>query len=319
MSNNIISRLIGRFLGPVNPKHLNSQDSSQLFYTLVEKTKFKITFILGFRNLGGLKKNISYYLYHKFCIFICKRRGDSRINYVSKNKYADAFKLNGFFLKNPTPNVIDALDLLNGKISTEMCAPSNNTSSFKFVYNYYFKNEEFDTLRALITDEITEIVRSIYQCNFLVHNAYLERQFTTKDIPKRSSWLWHFDDIADCQIKIFYFVTDVDKDRGATRLHNLDNSKEMMKLGFLDRYKISNNVESILTDENKIYYAEGERGTVFMFDPKVMHKSVNPERSYRDIIVLEVFPSPYEELKYLPDNNVDTWKSPLNLLFSKHQ
>lgn len=164
---------------------------------------------------------------------------------------------------------------------------------------YYFDEHEFEVVSCLLDKETRSIIRSLYDCNFLVLSAMTYRFVPPSDefVP-RSTWLWHSDDHPDCLIKLFYYLNDTSRKNSALQVHPLSSSMKIKKAGFHDRRNVPAGLQTQLDDETVFLNLEGKRGTRIFFNDNLIHRAVAAEEGRRDVVVFEIIPSKYGRIRY---------------------
>ena len=144
--------------------------------------------------------------------------------------------------------------------------------------------------------EVTEIYEQMYQrvselafySHHTTNRVQIVKSFST-NAPENSSWLWHYDDNAGPQYKLFIYLTDVGNDSGPfcymaskdLKPYKFPTSKvspgrEGQK--YFERSRVPLPVvESMIKEGASERYITGKAGKCFIFDPNIMHKATKPK------------------------------------------
>ena len=176
-----------------------------------------------------------------------------------------------------------------------------------------------DELQRLGEYLIPQVQQRVFKSYVHVDNIKIYRSEVSNE-SDTSSWLWHFDNNPQEQVKILIYLTDVERDCGeftflrkngkglkipTSRVSYPKKWKEPWEqpppVYSLEKYNISwigsdrvhpNDVNSLVTDHGyEIYKPQGKRGTLFLFDNNIVHKATVPKNRHRDVIVLQMKPS----------------------------
>jgi len=142
----------------------------------------------------------------------------------------------------------------------------------------------------LLHGQITAIIESYYRSHYKLYNVSFYRTVPYVG-EQESSFLWHFDNSPDEEIKLMIYLDDVSEETGAFRFKNIETSERVRRMGFWHRtdYAV---VQTILDDPSTTMIAEGRPGTAILFrQGRVVHKATAPRRSHRDVVTMVVIPS----------------------------
>ena len=120
--------------------------------------------------------------------------------------------------------------------------------------------------------------------------------------PKRTSWIWHYDDNVNEQIKLIIYLNDVNKNTGAIQFLLKDDEGKKIKTSRLSpkinlkqvyyHSRIDNNsLLKFVSEGYKPTSLTGIAGTHCLFDPNCIHKATTPtEMPYRLCLVYNFRP-----------------------------
>jgi hypothetical protein len=160
-----------------------------------------------------------------------------------------------------------------------------------------------------------QVIEKFFGSHFKIYNISFYRTVPNLAVPE-SSFLWHFDNAPDEEIKLMVYFDDVYEDTGAFRFKNREISEELRKDGFWHR-KNYHKVSQRLDDQSTTVCVEGKPGTTILFENgRVAHKATAPRRLHRDIATFVIIPSTipwrehYARNRHLLSTNAGLCKNP---------
>lgn len=204
------------------------------------------------------------------------------------------------------------------KLTTLIYTPDN--SDFIFPENY---NQKIQTISKYVYNKLntkTDLfdpnhknivkVDNFYDCKeieelgnyfgeFLEQNVYnspciVEAVLIYQSLPneiKRASWLWHYDNNVNEQLKLMVYLNDVNKNTGSFEI--LYNGEEGKKPETFtpDSRVSSSHIEKYSNKGYKPYSIVGPPGTFCIFDPNCIHRATTPKnKPYRVAMVYNFRP-----------------------------
>ena len=183
-----------------------------------------------------------------------------------------------------------------------------NTPNISLRYNFedYDKYGFTNTIEQLCQIIIPNVEKKIYNSFVTIDMAYLYRNLIASNVKDISSWLWHTDHHAKEQIKIIFYLTDVDESSGAFevmmkngRCKKIESfrkdNKSWKQHGVKDPYPGARIPPSVIQDLEKEGYKKtkitGPKGTLILFDNNIAHKANRCITKCRDILNIELRPS----------------------------
>ena len=268
--------------------------------------KSRAKYQIGFSNNGALSKNLIYWGYHLYCQhhFSANSKIDDEIKV--------SYKKHGYYLMPPTADSLSTLKLLPPNYCEDRLNDAAWRDKYPFMKRHHFDEHEFGVVSCLLDKETRNIIRSIFDANFLVLSARTYRFVPSDEFVPRSTWLWHSDDHPDCLIKLFYYLNDTSRKNSALQVHPLSSSMKIKKAGFHDRRNVPAGLQTQLDDETVFLNLEGKRGTRVFFNDNLIHRAVVAEEGRRDVIVFEILPSKYERIRY-KGFKLKYWENPFLL------
>ena len=194
-----------------------------------------------------------------------------------------------------------------------------------------------DTLQALGDYLVPQLQQRVFKSYVHVDNIKIYRS-EKSDKPDTSSWLWHFDNNPQEQVKILIYLTDVGAGDGEfTFLKKGDAGIKVptsrvsypkkwiepwnnpppvyrlseQNISWLGRDRVP--VDAVNKLKNVYGYeinsVKGKKGTLFLFDNNIIHKATVPKNNHRDVIVMQFKPSIEEIKPYInPKNTGNGWQ-----------
>jgi len=136
---------------------------------------------------------------------------------------------------------------------------------------------------------VADTIEHFYGSHFKLYSVSFYRTIPNQSVPE-SSFLWHFDNVPDQEIKLMVYFDDVYEDTGAFRFKNRALSEDLRKQGFWHR-KNYPKVAPRLDDPSTTVCVEGAPGTTILFqNGRVAHKATAPRRLHRDIATFVIIP-----------------------------
>ncbi len=145
-------------------------------------------------------------------------------------------------------------------------------------------------VERLIAGEIARIAEAYFGSNFKIYLASFYRT-SPDDTKPESSFLWHFDNADDEEIKVMIYLDEVTENSGALRVKSLAVSNEARRRGFWHRSDYDR-ARPIFDDDATTQVLRGDPGTAIFFRPgRVAHKATAPRSGHRDVVTLVLIPS----------------------------
>lgn len=156
-------------------------------------------------------------------------------------------------------------------------------------------------LSNLITDEVDQILRSYYKCNYRVLDVSAWRNYNVRNLDQIEastydvfSNTFHHDATPRTSLRLFILLSDgVTRNTGSFRYHNKSISRSITKsFGFFSRPYMSKKTRERLLNINTLNFFEGNTGDAAICNTQeCLHASSVPgPGSYRDMIQLYIEP-----------------------------
>ncbi len=150
--------------------------------------------------------------------------------------------------------------------------------------------EQLPEITDLIAGPLEQVLLAYYESHFKLYAVTVYRIVPDEHAPE-SSFLWHFDNAPDLQIKLMIYLDDTVDETGAFRFKTRQESERARSMGFWhrDEYELA---RPVFDNAETTHVVEGPPGTAVFFQPgRVVHKATAPRRSHRDVAVLVINPS----------------------------
>lgn len=244
----------------------------------IASNRFLVAF---FGNTLGIFLNIRWKIYHGNC-----KRSYSEKN---QNEIATQIKNNGlgvlgyFECSKLSKQVSDEFNKIGTTRQPTKQLPRDNCGQFsKDIFS--------------ILTQASPIIESYFQSYFQPYWISIQENFPGI-VSADTSFGWHIDDNPKELMKIFLYFNDVTESNGAFRALKLNESKKILRKGFIsyseeERLKNQILVNSYLEkNPNSLVVLEGKAGALLMFDNNLVHKGTPPIHGYRQLAQIEIYPS----------------------------
>jgi hypothetical protein len=226
----------------------------------------------------------------------------------------DKFRRDGFLI---VPSILDSANAhaLKTKVDRLFEDPANVLPISKGLIRLIDGAEKVPEVVNLLQDSVAEIIESYFGSHFKLYNMSFYRTVPDESVPA-SSFLWHFDNSPDEEIKLMIYLDEVTEDTGAFRFKDEATSERARALGFWHRddYDLARDV---FEEPATTVVAEGGPGTTILFrQGRVVHKATAPVRDHRDAVTMVIIPSVlpwrehYARNRHLLSTNAGLCKNP---------
>ena len=151
-------------------------------------------------------------------------------------------------------------------------------------------DEYFRPIINIMSGRPASVIEAYFGSYFKIYSITIYRTVPDSSRPD-SSFLWHFDNCPEQQLKAMIYLDDVTAETGAFRFKSKSISQSVRDMGFLHRddYEVA---REVFDREDTTTAVEGGTGTVTLFQPgRVAHKATAPKHGHRDVAVLVLNPS----------------------------
>jgi hypothetical protein len=186
----------------------------------------------------------------------------------------------------------------------------------KGLNNIWLCREELEQLGNYL---IPQVQQKVFKSFVQVDNIKIYRSEVSNE-PDISSWLWHFDNNPQEQVKILIYLTDVEEGCGEFTflrkngkgikvptsrisypkkwIEPWENPPPLYSLreygiSWFGRDRVDPRDVARLQNQHgfNVHRAQGKKGTLFLFDNNIIHKATVPKNKYRDVVILQLKPS----------------------------
>lgn len=166
---------------------------------------------------------------------------------------------------------------------------------------------------------IPQVQQRVFKSYVHVDNIKIYRSEVSNESDV-SSWLWHFDNNPQEQVKILIYLTDVEKDCGEFTFlrkegkgikvptSRISYPKKWIEpwqsppphytlkeygISWFGRDRVDPADVKKLQDNFgfEVHRPQGKKGTLFLFDNNIIHKATVPKNKHRDVVILQLKPS----------------------------
>jgi len=208
------------------------------------------------------------------------------IHNLNKNGYA-TIKSHDKDLKKIIADIIQQCN----QIKNERNLNDNNNKKYLITLLDKYDFNLQDKFFKLITNRLFLTVSSHYLHSIPIL-TYVNLWFSPKktDDNLQGSQLWHLDHESFKQLKIFLFISDVDKQSGPTTLMNKSNS---LKMQTMLKYNLKENNKhfELKIPENEEISIEGKKGDILLIDTsKCFHRGAQNLLKERLVLMFQFLP-----------------------------
>ena len=239
-----------------------------------------------FGNTLGLKLNAAYALHHALCSISSKGKNDTIE--ASHQEKANELRARGFTL---IENI--SLDSLAQKVTGHFNARKceNGVCAMNRAESGFLAPDLFNALES-----VNPILYAYYGSYYQYYWSEVRRNEAGGTWGADSSFGFHTDDNPKELLKVFFYLNDTFESNGAFRTFDYQTSRYLFNRGFISyspktREESQKLVTKTLID-SKLNILEGPKGTALIFDNNLVHRASPPQIGFRDIIAVEVYPSP---------------------------
>lgn len=239
-----------------------------------------------FGNSLGLKRNALYWVQHRWSR---RRSGLKALGEVPAAE-AEGLRRQGFqVLRNRA-----AIDRIAARVRDGLAdQPRKNGVA---VLPKPMAADLAEDLFVALEQTAGPVLRAFYGSHFQPYWSHVMRYEADGRETHDSSFAFHLDDNPRELLKVFFYLNPTREENGAFRAFDYTTTRSLLRRGFISRTAAERSVsQALITPElvrNELRVVEGDAGTVFIFDNNLIHKGTVPRTGLRDVVVIEVFPSP---------------------------
>lgn len=165
-----------------------------------------------------------------------------------------------------------------------------------------------------------ELSEKLYGSEVFVDHVHTYKNKITKSAEK-SSWLWHYDDVAPGHIKVMFYLTSTTKDNGAFLVLKSDNDYKLMNSSKISPTKTERKtfpksripikyIDKLKSEGYYEQHVEGEQGTFILFNHNIIHKATKPIKTPERICMIFIFRPYHRKLdKHIGVDMTHQWGS----------
>jgi len=153
---------------------------------------------------------------------------------------------------------------------------------------------------------LPQIERKFYGTYVIAKEAMIYRSLESV-LPPFGSFLWHSDNDFDDTIKVMFYLSDVSEDNAPFEyLHNPKfHRSPRIRANIIALKKYTGGripeeaIEEFEASGCEKHKVIGGRGTVVVFDNKIIHRGNIAKKGFRDVLVLHLMPSVFKPKRYI--------------------
>lgn len=170
---------------------------------------------------------------------------------------------------------------------------------------------DIEGIEALCQKVMPEVEKYMYGSHVEVASSFTEMKFVTRQTIARGG-LFHSDRHYEDTIRMIIYMSDVDEDNAPFEYIRHKETKKTVRIKAADhpRYTINGRIpEEVLNDYLDNGYERiritGKKGTMVLFDSKIIHKANTPKNGSRVVLVLPIRPSIFKPARYVDPRHVE--------------
>jgi hypothetical protein len=201
----------------------------------------------------------------------------------------ESFRRDGYVVIPSPLSPADAA-ALKQKVDGLFADPSDLIQVTSGLFRLVDGAERVTEVTRVVGARVAEVVECYFGSHFKLYNMSFYRTVPDRSAPV-TSFLWHFDNSPDEEIKLMIYLDDVTEETGAFRFKNLAVSEQARAQGFWHRDDYDK-ARHIFDDTSSTVAAVGGPGTAILFrQGRVVHKATAPEHLHRDVVTMVIIPS----------------------------
>lgn len=170
---------------------------------------------------------------------------------------------------------------------------------------------DIDGIETLCQKVMPEVEKYIYGSYVEVASSYTEMKFVRKDTTAEVR-LFHSDRHYEDTIRMIIYMSDVGEDNAPFEYIRHKETKKLVRIRTADHplyTKVGRIPENVLQNYLNQGYERvkisGKKGTIVLFDSKIIHKANVPKNGCRVVLVLPIRPSIFKPAQYVDPRNIE--------------
>lgn len=170
---------------------------------------------------------------------------------------------------------------------------------------------DIDGIEVLCQKVMPEVEKHIYGSNVEVASSYTEMKFVRREATAEVR-LFHSDRHYEDTVRMIIYMSDVDEDSAPFEYLRHKETKKTVRIKTADHPRYTRNgriPEEVLNDYLDNGYERikitGKKGTMVLFDSKIIHKANVPRNDCRIVLVLPIRPSIFKPARYVDPRHVE--------------
>ena len=245
-----------------------------------------------FKNDSGLISN---------CIGRLIRKRDSRkakkYGFIREdNEIANNLVRHGFYTSNEIthPETINKISTIWDKYANGIELPEDGRLQLSSADQGEELKDFIPLLEDLISEDVQKTLESYFNSYFQIINYHIYRNRKPPSMREIDSYgataNWHNDRSTHESIKLFFMLSDVNKDNGPMQTLTKEDSKKVIRSKCFSYPDISGKTRDYINNNCNILSLEGKAGSLFYaLTNDCLHRATIPdEGTYRDLIVFYI-------------------------------
>lgn len=170
---------------------------------------------------------------------------------------------------------------------------------------------DIEGIEALAEKVMPEVEKYIYGSYVEVASSFTEMKFVTKNIITKGG-LFHSDRHYEDTVRMIIYMNDVNEDNAPFEYLLHKETKKTCRIKTADHPLYTKNgripeelLQNYLNQGYERIKVIGKKGTIILFDSKIIHKANTPKIGSRIVLILPIRPSLGKSIRYVDPRNVE--------------
>lgn len=170
---------------------------------------------------------------------------------------------------------------------------------------------DIEGIEALAQKIMPEVEKHIYGSCVEVASSFTEMKFVTKEAITKGG-LFHSDRHYEDTIRMIIYMCDVNEDNAPFEYLRHKYTAKTCRIKASDHPRYTKNgripedaLQAYLDQGYERVKVTGKKGTIILFDSKIIHKANTPKSGSRTVLILPIRPSTGKSVRYVDPRNVE--------------